>query len=176
MENNPISSKLKVEELNSCMNVKLASSSTTLNLTEVKLAEIAGTHLKDEEFELEEMDIEFIDPNTFNKVTSTLLRLDLSYNKLTQINKQVFAKLKKLKYLNLANNKLESIDQNLFDGLESLEFLKLKQCGLVSLQPNTFSKLTKLHELDLSNLLLIIHLFEIIDSYYFQRYELFYKI
>ena len=66
-----------------------------------------------------------------------LTKLELSYNKLTEIYFEVFSKLTKLSHLNLNSNKLKSLtDKNqTLTSLESLELMKLScnQLALVNL-------------------------------------------
>ena len=119
-------------------------------MTQSFLKEYAGQHLKEPEFEFDSMQIEFIETNTFDQVSNTLLILDLSFNLLTKIQPAVFGKLSKLKSLNLGNNKLRELDINLFSGLKNLENLELEKCELNSLDPFIFKHLTKLMQLDLS--------------------------
>ncbi|CAF0827465.1 unnamed protein product [Brachionus calyciflorus] len=101
-------------------------------------------------------------------------KLDLSFNKLTYLDKSIFSYLTNLRYLILNNNKLERVDTSVFQGvnylitldlrlnyLKSLDFLlsrnfsslrnlKLSNNLIEFLRPGQFSFLKSLNYLDLS--------------------------
>jgi Leucine-rich repeat (LRR) protein len=68
-ENNPISSKISIQQVKSCINLNITGS-TEMVLNQEKLMELIGgdKFLKEEEYEFDSMGIENIDSTAFNKV------------------------------------------------------------------------------------------------------------
>lgn len=130
--------------------VALCSTVSSLDLSRAQLKKLLGEHLYEIEYELDNMNINSLAPDTFADVSNTLEKLDLSYNKFTSLPPALFKGLKKLRTLNLGNNNLKSVNKLLFTGLMNLEELKLKSTQLATIDLGTFNGLSKLHTLDLS--------------------------
>lgn len=82
--------------------------------------------------------------------SESLEYLDLSGNRLEEINEGVFLHLKRLKHLDLSRNQLNRLDENVFDGLENLEVLLMNNSGRIrSIGKDVFKGLSNLLELDL---------------------------
>lgn len=78
----------------------------------------------------------------------SLKHVDLSYNKLHNISKNVFSVLKDLERLNLDNNFITSIDPQAFGGLSNLKIINLQKNLLSSV---TLKNLTNLIEVNLAS-------------------------
>uniref|UniRef100_A0A914C1D2 Uncharacterized protein n=1 Tax=Acrobeloides nanus TaxID=290746 RepID=A0A914C1D2_9BILA len=92
--------------------------------------------------------ISVIEKNSFVGLT-LLEELSLDNNQISEIHDGEFNGLKNLKTLNLANNKLAKITKNTFNGLDNLEILILKGNNLADVDWAAFSGLKKLRTLDL---------------------------
>ncbi|CAG9767244.1 unnamed protein product [Ceutorhynchus assimilis] len=106
-----------------------------------------------------------------NNSLENLISLDLSENKLPNITKNYFVKIRNLKYLNLSKNEINSIDFDSFKNNQVLEELDLSQnpldnldfylpdlkkldlngCNLTILSSKIFPKSYNLNYLDMSN-------------------------
>ena len=62
-----------------------------------------------------------------------------------------FSKLNKLTSLNLSNNKLENLDSNIFNHLNNLETLTIRYNPIKKLNSNLFKSFLKLEKIDLSH-------------------------
>jgi Leucine-rich repeat (LRR) protein len=93
--------------------------------------------------------ISSIEKNAFKDLTN-LTELDLDCNQINVINSQVFRDLSNLKRLNLFSSQILMIEDNAFLGLENLEILNLDNNSLTEINLNTFIGLSKLIKLDLS--------------------------
>lgn len=125
-------------------------STSKLDLNAVKLKEITGEHIYEEEYEFDNMEIHSVAPDTFSAIKKTIVRMDLSYNKLTSLPYNVFTGFEKIEKIDVGSNNLVSIDKRTFNGLSTLVEIKLKNCGLKAIEQGTFDGLSKLHSLDLS--------------------------
>lgn len=81
-----------------------------------------------------------------------LLLVDLSQNKLTNsyVNRETFAGLVRLLRLNLSFNKLTRLDPRMFQDLRSLEELNLENNEIETISRGAFADLVKLKELSVS--------------------------
>ena len=94
--------------------------------------------------------------NQLTSITLNGLReltdIDLSYNKLTRLDKQTFKGTVKLTSLNLSHNQIEVLDSDLFSNLLKLDKILLNDNLLRSLAPNLFEKdIPSLKHINLSN-------------------------
>lgn len=81
-----------------------------------------------------------------------LMELDLSENHLTDINKNAFTLLPSLKYLNLSNNMhLNNIPLVLLHKLSELEVVDLSYAGIKILSPELFTESRRLRDIYLSH-------------------------
>ena len=98
---------------------------------------------------------------TFNKIKELdddsfvgldrLENLFLNKNKIASISSRTFSEMTKLTKIDLANNKLETLPEHLFDGLSSLLFLDLDSNKLTDIPNNVFKDLKTLKDLNLKN-------------------------
>ena len=77
--------------------------------------------------------------------------LDLSFNRLTKVNRKPFQNVLLLWSLDLSYNIISQISSGVFDGLYSLEILHLQNNKLDSLPSDIFANLTHLQLLNISN-------------------------
>jgi Leucine-rich repeat (LRR) protein len=91
-----------------------------------------------------------LDKDIFSGLTQ-LQKLDLSKNKLTSLDKELFSGLTQLQKLDLSKNKLTSLDKELFSGLTQLQKLYLWNNNLTQLDKNLFKNNTQLQELYLED-------------------------
>ncbi len=80
-----------------------------------------------------------------------LVDLDLSYNIVTSLQGDIFAKQYRLAYLDLSGNKIDFLPVAVFRDLKKLEELYLSCNKLSVLQPRVFGGLSKLKVLTLNN-------------------------
>lgn len=89
-----------------------------------------------------------IDSNYFIRF-STLYSLNLSNNKLTKLDKDIFKPLENLEKLWLQDNYLSYLKANTFEKLANLKELNLNGNELSEIDPDAFSSLNQLENLDL---------------------------
>ena len=82
------------------------------------------------------------------------LELDLSGNRIFQIDVNSFSNLHDLQRLDLSGTSLVTLQSGAFNGLHNLNFLMLRRGQLVSLDEGVFRGLTNLTDLDISSNLL----------------------
>lgn len=102
--------------------------------------------------EINKNDLESIPDNQFNDLDIDFV--DLSSNKLTQLNANIFNGIKRIETLDLSNNTIDFIDQDTFTPLTySLVQLNLgrNKLGLRTTFDSTFTKLKNLTMLDLAH-------------------------
>jgi Leucine-rich repeat (LRR) protein len=90
-----------------------------------------------------------IDKDIFSGLTQLQI-LNLYSNNLTNLNKDIFSGLTQLQELNFASNNLTNLDKDLFKYNTQLQKLYLWDNNLTNLDKNIFSGLTQLQELYLS--------------------------
>lgn len=73
---------------------------------------------------LSDTSLKTIDSDWFD-VTNSIVRLDLSHNEITQIQRSTMQTLRKLADVNFADNNIESIDDGAFDDVDGLVSLDL---------------------------------------------------
>ncbi|KOB72728.1 putative toll [Operophtera brumata] len=73
--------------------------------------------------------------------------LNMSYNRLTRIDRYMFQDLYSLQKLNLEHNEISSIDEHSFEELRNLHSLSLSGNNLAHIHPNLYTDLHVLHEL-----------------------------
>lgn len=79
-----------------------------------------------------------------------LIRLDLQKNYIKTIGPKTFKDLKTLAFLNLSKNPIEEIDAQTFRGLENLRHLNLSGTFLRTIKKGAFKNLKKLESINLS--------------------------
>uniref|UniRef100_A0A0R3QR91 Chaoptin n=1 Tax=Brugia timori TaxID=42155 RepID=A0A0R3QR91_9BILA len=110
---------------------------------------------------LEQLDLSYNQLQTFDftflaQSLVNVKHLDLSHNRIITID--LHSAKRTLTYLNLAYNQLQSIGKNLLNDLSQLKVLKLNHNELIEVQSNAFATCRWLNELDLSyNHLRILH-------------------
>jgi Leucine-rich repeat (LRR) protein len=93
--------------------------------------------------------IEKIDENSFDDLVN-LETIDISYNNLTEIKKDLFAKLNKIKRFNLSNNKLTTVnDSKLFENKTNINYIDFSANNLGLVDANVFRNLSSLVHLSL---------------------------
>ena len=103
--------------------------------------------------ELERLDLS---RNQFEKFHQTLFEigslvtLDISYNKLSQLHEEIFTDLDWLHELNLCGNELKSLPEGIFDSLYSIHWLDLSQNNFLNFSVSYIEECTELAQLDLS--------------------------
>lgn len=93
--------------------------------------------------DLDNRQIETIDPDTFNGLT-TLTYLELFSNKITDLDPTIFNGLTGLKSLTLYNNLLRIIDSGTFKELINLEVLNLYNNKIIAIDYDVFVGLNSL--------------------------------
>jgi Leucine-rich repeat (LRR) protein len=101
-------------------------------------------------FDNYEMELNSINDIYNIKNPENVMKLDLSWNNLTHLDKELFYNLTQLQELHLHFNKLTHLDKDLFSGLTQLQILNLSENNLKHLDKDLFSNLTQLQELYLS--------------------------
>ena len=94
-------------------------------------------------------ELSFIEEKAFAQQMN-LEHLDLSTNKLTELNVNLFHKLHKLTYLDVSYNLLKSLDPAVFNGLFNLRDLNLVDSGLAVVHSSLVERLSSLKLLYLS--------------------------
>ncbi|CRK94408.1 CLUMA_CG007915, isoform A [Clunio marinus] len=94
--------------------------------------------------------IETLEDDVFKDLTS-LGTLELSNNKIENINERSFNGLKRLKFLYLAGNKLNKLNNDTFGQLSSLTHLRLMRNSIKQIEQNSFNGLANLTLLDLTH-------------------------
>ncbi|XP_055866165.1 insulin-like growth factor-binding protein complex acid labile subunit [Biomphalaria glabrata] len=82
-------------------------------------------------------------------VPSTAVLLDLSFNRITRLDREAFRTLPQLEILNLASNHIKELVEGVFTGLGKLEELNLRGNKVSTLSNTSFYGLTSLKELHL---------------------------
>ncbi|XP_023954335.2 toll-like receptor 6 [Bicyclus anynana] len=77
--------------------------------------------------------------------------LNISYNRLSKIDRYMFQDLYSLQKLNLEHNEIMTIDEHAFEELRNLHSLTLSNNKLIHVHTNIFTDLHVLHELFLDN-------------------------
>ena len=96
-----------------------------------------------------------------------LSKLVLRFNKINQIEPEVFKNAPNLKELDLGNNaNITSLPENLLQPLEQLQTLKLDGCGITTFENSTFEGNPHLKILDLSDNPLYF-----LKSYFFEHFK-----
>ncbi|XP_045502095.1 protein artichoke-like [Colias croceus] len=120
---------------NSITIAKLSSRYTFPDLEEIDLS-----HNTIEEFEISAMESPF----------SSLLRLNVSYNKLNEIKEAVFDRFANLQMLDVSFNEISNINPFSFEGIKNLVYLNLAYNKIDEINGSLF-RFTKLTHLNLSN-------------------------
>ncbi len=94
-------------------------------------------------------DCQLLEPTIFQKMTH-LQRLVLSENRITVLNRDVFAGLNSLIYLDISQNNIKFLPPNLFKDLINLDFLELSSNQIEIIPEGLFKNLVNLELLDLS--------------------------
>ncbi|XP_050089125.1 uncharacterized protein LOC126573211 isoform X2 [Anopheles aquasalis] len=103
---------------------------------------------------LSENSIETISLNAFAGLTR-LTTLDLSHNRLEQLDGQLFERNGQLVEVNLAHNNFMTLSNRPFLTSSSIKMLDLSGCRIPQIFDATFSELPNLHRLDLSKNVMI---------------------
>ncbi|XP_037080570.1 toll-like receptor 6 [Pollicipes pollicipes] len=115
-------------------------------------AELLRTTPRLTELRLADNRLASLTPTMFRRLPQ-LLALDLAGNRLTSawVNSETFAGLVRLVVLDLSRNRLNQIDTSVFAGLYSLQSLQLHHNQIDALSPNAFATLSNLHTLVMSH-------------------------
>ncbi len=89
------------------------------------------------------------------KCLTTLKKLDLSDNNLTELDPKLFQRLPTLKKIRLKNNKLTYLDPQIFDGVNDLIKIDISHNLISNIDSKTFSHLSDLVNLNLSHNLIV---------------------
>ena len=101
---------------------------------------------------LTELDLSNNRINEINlKNVDNLKKLNLSNNQIKYIEKDSFGHLKNLEYLDLSNNKLDRIDEDVFKNLKNLKHLNLSNNLICEIDEKAFDDLNRLQKLSLTN-------------------------
>ncbi len=90
-------------------------------------------------------------PDNFLFANKVLEGLDLSTNKISRLNRQVFGGLSRLQILSIGQNPIEQLPPDVFVALKRLESLYMEELPLQSLHKDIFIPLKQLQLLDLTN-------------------------
>ncbi|KAJ8301169.1 hypothetical protein KUTeg_020156, partial [Tegillarca granosa] len=101
------------------------------------------------ELNISNCNIDIIPPRSFS-LSSNLLILDISFNKLTHLLSHTFHGLQNLQKLLLHGNPLKKIDFFAFLGLQKLPVLEIHDSDIVTLEDNYFTGLSSLRTLNIS--------------------------
>ncbi|XP_075234982.1 G-protein coupled receptor rickets [Lycorma delicatula] len=88
-------------------------------------------------------------PSVPNNLPSSLIKLDLTGNNITELGETAFSNLPDLEELILADNKLDRIHPKTFSSNQRLKRLSLRNCGLVEIPWEAFEPLSQLTSLQL---------------------------
>lgn len=97
---------------------------------------------------LSENEIQVVSEEAFQKVKASIEVIDLSGNKITQLEEKTFKNLMKLKVLKMNGNKIEKLSSNLFIDNVNLEEVFLNKNVLKSIGPYIMNSLRKLRIAD----------------------------
>jgi Leucine-rich repeat (LRR) protein len=104
---------------------------------------------------VKKLDLSWNNLTEFNKdIFSNLTQLqilDLSHNNLTELHKDIFSNLTQLQDLFLCYNKINKLDKNIFSNLTQLEYLSVGHNKLTEIDKYIFSNFTQLQILNLQN-------------------------
>ena len=123
---------------------------TGLSLDDALTKEITGQNKSSAVITLTRMEICSITKNVFKSFSHTHT-IDLSFNKITEIEDKSFEKNTKLENLKLQGNKLMKISKDLFSGeFNELTDLDLSFNGISSIEESAFNNLVALIVIDIS--------------------------
>ena len=97
-----------------------------------------------------ELGNEWLTQNTFSSL-SRLVALDLSYNRVSKVDKSLMDGLTSLQILSLKSNMIHTVEPNAFLDQSNLHILLLSHNLIESLQPKSFSHLSSLNSLSLDH-------------------------
>ena len=90
-------------------------------------------------------------PDGSFRIPGSVLDLKLENNRITVIDKGMFANLVNLKYLDLSSNQINLITRHAFDALKKLRHLRVKKNYLKQIPSEALYPLANLERLDMSN-------------------------
>ncbi|XP_037048130.1 toll-like receptor 7 [Bradysia coprophila] len=125
----------------------------TLNLSNNQLDRIEPIcldHPKLQELDLSYNHLSFVEKNVFDKLAN-LLKLNLSNNNLSSLGDGQFDKMTALTHLDLASNPIGNLHVGIFSQLANVEYLSLRGTNISSIELGTFSYQQKLISLDVSD-------------------------
>ena len=123
---------------------------TGQSLDDALIQEITGLNKSIAVITLTRMEISSITKNVFKSFSHTHT-IDLSFNKITEIEDKSFEENSKLENLKLQGNNLSKISKNLFFGeFNELTELDLSFNGISSIEENAFNNLVALIVIDFS--------------------------
>ncbi|KAM7354955.1 toll-like receptor 6 [Cochliomyia hominivorax] len=128
-----------------------------LNLSSNKLVALPSELFTEQSGSIQEVylqnnSISVLSPKLFSNLEQ-LQALDLSYNQITStwIDRSTFVGLIRLVLLNLSHNKLTQLDAEIFTDLYTLQILNLRHNQLENIAAETFAPMNNLHTLLLSH-------------------------
>lgn len=128
-----------------------------IDLSSNKIVALPSELFKDpagliQEIHLQNNSISVLSPGLFSKLAQ-LQALDLSINQLTSswINKSTFKGLIRLVLLDLSSNKITKLESEMFSDLYTLQILNLRHNLLEVIDADTFTSMSNLHKLLLSH-------------------------
>ncbi|KAG5673229.1 hypothetical protein PVAND_003293 [Polypedilum vanderplanki] len=128
-----------------------------INLSSNKIVALPSELFKDpsrsiQEIHLKNNSISVLSPGLFGNLEQ-LQTLDLSVNQLTSswINRSTFKGLIRLVLLDLSSNKITKLEADMFSDLYSVQILNLRNNLLENIDANTFASMSNLHKLLLSH-------------------------
>lgn len=118
-------------------------------ISEIGVNAFAGTQIRS--ISLTENQINVFNPHIFDPISTTLLELYLTSNRITSLPPGAFNRLNNLLELDLSSNSFRDIPADAFRYLTRLDSLILMNCSIDSLNPEWFTSLNALTELRLDN-------------------------
>jgi len=89
--------------------------------------------------------------NVVNNFTQNLLHLEMTYNKITYIRKNLFQNVINLLTFDLSSNEIEQIEASCFNNLSNLKEANFSENKIKYIQKGIFNNLSSLENLNLFN-------------------------
>lgn len=133
-----------------CRNRDLHDVSVPLNINKLELYNVTGKFKFEKVHHLQWVESNIKDINAVIEDPSNLEYLDISYNKINNLQNYQFRKYKNLKFLNLSHNVIDDLPRYVFNNL-SLEILSLSHNLLRAIPFQVFAPIERVKILDLSH-------------------------